>query len=315
MFFLGFEGAATTEPQIVLIFGSGLIGSSIAEALVRNGGLLYKQRLQWNWPEATNAQKRATEVAFYDFLDHRPSSRVTIIWAAGRSGFGSSEEDMSQEFRGFTGVQTLARRLAQNKEPTNVRFIHISSAGGLFEGQIACELDTPPRPIRAYGHGKLQQEAALLEDSEVGHRLIVRPSSVFGYAVQGRLGLVSALISAAIRRRDAMIFGGLSTQRDFIFAPDIGRYIVRNIFDSPPEGTGYEKVIIASGRPATVFEIIKMVEEVVGVPLYLKINAQPDNALNNTFRMSALPSGFFPTPLRQGIEQTKSAMEAHSFGN
>lgn len=315
MLLLGFDGTAATEPQVVLLFGSGLIGSAIADALESSGRLLHKQQIPWNWPAPTHAQIRAVEVAFNSCLDERPLSRVAIIWAAGRSGFGSSEEDMALEFRGFSGVLAFARRLAQRDGQAKDRFIHISSAGGLFEGQTACEHDTPPRPIRPYGHGKLQQEAALEEEAALGHRLIIRPSSVFGYIPRGRLGLVSALISAAIQHRDTKIFGGLNTQRDFIFAPDIGRYIARHIFAAFPKGTDLEKVIIASGRPATVFEIIKMVEEVVGVPLYLKIDAQPDNALNNTFRMSALPSGFFPTPLRQGIEQTKSAMEAHSFGN
>lgn len=312
---LGFEGSAATEPQIVLVFGSGLVGSSVEEALEINGRLLHKQHLPWTWPVPTKAQRRAVEKAFYSHLDERPLSRATIIWAAGRSGFGASEEDMDLEFCGFTGVLALARSLAQSCGKAKVHCIHVSSAGGLFEGQIACEHDTPPQPIRAYGHGKLQQEAALAEESELGYRLIVRPSSVFGYVPQGRFGLVSALLSAAIQHRDAMIFGGLSTQRDFIFAPDVGRYIAQNVFAAVPKNTDLEKVIIASGRPATVFEIIKTVEEVVGVPLYLKIDAQPDNALNNTFRLSALPSGFFPTPLRQGIEQTKSKMETYSFGN
>lgn len=315
MILFGFEASGATEPQIVFVFGSGLIGSSIAEALEKNGHLLHKITLPWSWPAPTNAEIQFVEAAFNSCLDHRPFSRVTIIWAAGRSGFGSSEEDMALEFRGFTGVLALARSLAQSCGQAKVRFIHISSAGGLFEGKIACDHDAPPQPIRAYGHGKLRQEAALAEEAELGYRLIVRPSSVFGYVPQGRFGLVSALLSAAIQHRNAMIFGSLSTQRDFIFAPDVGRYVARSVFTVTPKSADLRKVIIASGRPATVFEIIKTVEEVVGAPLYLKIDAQPDNALNNTFRMSALPTGFFPTPLRQAIEQTKSKMETYSFGN
>lgn len=314
MILLGFEGTATTRSQIVMVFGSGLVGSSIVNVLRRSGRPSYTQSQRWSWPIPTSTQTRAVEAVIKAYIDHQPSSHITTVWAAGRSGFGSSEEDMSSEYQAFCGVRTLARKVALTNEAITNSFIHISSAGGLFEGQIACGKDAVPQPIRAYGHGKLQQEAALVEDSELGHRLIVRPSSVFGYVPQGRLGLVSALISAAIQHRDAMIFGGLSTQRDFIFAPDIGRYIAQNIFAAAPERTDLEKVIIASGRPATVFEIIKTVEEVVGMPLYLKIDAQPDNALNNTFRTSALPPGFSPTPLRQGVEHTKSVMERHNFG-
>lgn len=315
MILLGFEGTAQANPQIVMIFGSGLIGSSIVEALHRSGRLSYRQHLGWSWPKPSGAQTRAVEAAFDDFTERLPASHVTTIWAAGISGFGSSEADMSLEYEALCGVRTLARRLASKSGKAMSCFVHISSAGGLFEGQIACEKNSVPQPIRAYGHGKLKQELSLLEDVELGPRLIVRPSSVFGYVAHGRLGLVSALISAAIRHRVASIFGAFSTQRDFIFAPDIGRYICRKIFALSPQVADVEKVIIASGRPASVFEIIKTVEEVVGAPLYLKIDAHPGNALDNTFRASALPPGFFPTPLRQGIEQIKSAMERHNFGN
>ena len=314
MILLSFGAMATVKPQIVMVFGSGLIGSSVVEALQRDGRLLQKQVLRWSWPNPTSAQTREVEAVFNTYLDHQPSSHLTIIWAAGRSGFGSSEEDMSLEYQAFCGVQTLARKLVLSGDKTTSSFIHISSAGGLFEGQIACEKDTPPQPIRAYGRGKLKQEVSLLEDAGLGRRLIVRPSSVFGYVAHGRLGLVSALISAAIQRRDAHIFGAFTTQRDFVFAPDIGRYISFKIFKSPENLNNFDKVIIASGRPSSVFEIIKTVEDVVGVSLYLKINAHPDNALDNTFRSSALPPGFAPTPLRQGIEHTKSAMEANAFG-
>ena len=297
-----------------MVFGSGLIGSSIIAALQRGGNLSYKQPLSWSWPNPTGEQTRAVEAAINHYIDHQPSSHITTIWAAGRSGFGSSEEDMSLEFQAFCGVRTLARELGRNNKDTTRSFIHISSAGGLFEGQIACEKTAVPQPIRAYGHGKLKQEIALLEDAGLGRRLIVRPSSVFGYVAHGRLGLVSALISAAIRHREAVIFGAFSTQRDFIFAPDIGRYVSEKVRSISSQVTDLETVVIASGRPASIFEIIKTVEDVVGAHLYLKIDAHPGNALNNTFRTSALPSGFIPTSLRQGIEQTKYEMESHNFG-
>lgn len=68
--------------------------------------------------------------------------------------------------------------------------------------------------------------------------------------------------------------------------------------------------MLASGRPASVFEIIKVVENNIGSQLYLKIDPRPDNARDNTFRPSALPPDFYPTPLREGIEQTKVALMA-----
>lgn len=311
---LSFERTAKLKPQIVLVFGSGLIGSSIIAALQRMGHCLDKLDIDWSWPRPTNMETQAVERAVQQRLNNRPSSHLTIVWAAGKSGFGSSEEDMSLEDKAFCSVRKLARKLAKYSDGATSSFIHISSAGGLFEGQIGCDRGTLPRPIRAYGHGKLKQEVALAGEADLGLRLIVRPSSVYGYVPGGRVGLISALIAAGLQNQLVSIFGALTTQRDYIFAPDIGRFIAQRVFSESPKSTDLETLLLASGRPASVFEIINTVEDVVQVPLYLKINANPDNALDNTFRPSALPPGFLPTPLRQAIEQTKSAMEAHSFG-
>lgn len=306
---LSLEKTATTAARIVIVFGSGLIGSSIVAALQRNDHLLHKQHLSWSWPQPTDSETKAVETECRTFLKTRPSSEIAVIWAAGRNGFGASEDDMDVEYRSFSSVRTLARRLALGRGDQACRFFHISSAGGLFEGQIACGKTARPRPLRPYGHGKLRQETALAKDLGLGTRLIIRPSSVYGFVESGRRGLVSALISAALQRRDAKIFGALTTQRDFLFAPDVGQYVARRVCATSPHSSETERVILASARPASVFEIVRTVEDCTGNPLYLKIDPRPDNARDNTFHASAAPPDFFPTPLREGIELTKSSIK------
>lgn len=301
---------ATAPPRVVALFGSGLIGSAIAQAVRRRGACVAQQRLAWSWPQPEPSQTRAIEAAIRAPAKEQPGLELSVIWAAGQSGFGSSEEVMAQEFDAFAGVRLLARRLALICGPEAIRFYHLSSAGGLFEGQVGCDGQSQPCPIRPYGFGKLNQEAALDEDVGLGHRVVIRPSSVYGYAAGGRHGLISALISAALRRRDAKIFGAMTTQRDFILATDIGRYIAKRVFAPVSKSEEVERLVLASGRPASVFEIIKLVENNIGSQLYLKIDPRPDNARDNTFRPSALPPDFYPTPLHEGVEQTKVALMA-----
>lgn len=312
MILLSFDGTSITRPHIVAVFGSGLIGSSIIEALQKAGLFLCKQPLTWTWPSPSMSEMSAVETTLRQLIEERPTSLLSVIWAAGNSGFGSSQEDMEREHRSLRVVLSFSRRMASLSGASASRFFFIGSAGGLFEGQIACQENAHPRPLRPYGHGKLSQEATLQDDTALGDRLIIRPSSVYGYSAGARFGLISALVFAAMQGRTANIFGALSTQRDFIFAPDIGRYVARRVFAVAPQCSNVEKVTLASGRPASVFEIIKTVEEIVGVPLYLKIDARPDNARDNTFHISAVPPDFHPTPLREGIELTKSAISKHA---
>lgn len=264
--------------------------------------------MAWTWPQPGMSELRAIETTLKTALQTAPEARLAVIWAAGRSGFGSTDQDMALEQTSLEAVQGLAQRMAALCGVERSSFIHLSSAGGLFEGQVACGRAAIPAPIRPYGHGKLAQEHALRNRPDLGHRIIIRPSSVYGYVPGGRHGLISALVSAAVLQRDAKIFGGLTTQRDFVFAPDIGRYIARRVLAPWPGTVGIEEVLIAAGRPATVFEIIKLVEDNVGTPLHLNIDPRPENARDNTFLPSALPAGFQPTPLREGIALTKTAI-------
>lgn len=70
-------------------------------------------------------------------------------------------------------------------------------------------------------------------------------------------------------------------------------------------------MLLASGRPATIFEIISLIENQLDRPLFVKIDPQPDNARNNTFLKSALPAGFRPTGLHEGLARTVTSVSHH----
>lgn len=316
MILLNWDETAPSGPRMIALFGSGLIGAAIAQALRRKTDGLSERRLDWTWPEPAPDEAQAVEGAFRATLAAYPNARLAVIWAAGRSGFGSSELDMQTEHASLNCVKALARRLGAASTPGQRQFVHVSSAGGLFEGQKACGKHAMPMPLRPYGHGKLAQEVGIRADAVLGRRIIIRPSSVYGHVPGGRQGLISALIAAATQRRGAKIFGALTTQRDFVFAADIGRYVATRLFflDNDETPTEAETALIAAGRPASVFEIIKLVEDAVGSPLHLNIDPRPENARDNTFLPSATPQGFRPTSLRVGIALTQAAIARENPG-
>lgn len=315
MILLEWDGRASIAPGVVLLFGSGLIGGSLSSALQRSGTGATARSYRWSWPRPDPADAQAVEAAARQALATREGARFTTIWAAGRSGFGSGPEDMAEEFAALERVLQSSRRIAEPLAPTRRTFVLVSSAGGLFEGQVACGPTAEPAPLRPYGHGKLAQERRIRTDDSVGHRLILRPSSVYGHTPGARRGLVSALVAAAIRHRQVTIFGALTTLRDYIYAPDVGRFVATRLLQSPSDcpNISTETCLLASARPASIFEILRLVEGCLGQALNLRIDPRPENARHNTFLPSVLPEDFRPTGLQEGVALTASAVARERF--
>lgn len=315
MILLRWAKSSTVSPGVVLLFGSGLIGTAIVSALRCSSAQASAQRLAWSWPLPNASEVLAVETAALQALRKCPDADFSVIWAAGRTGFGSDEEAMADEFIALDRVAKISRLIGDGISPKSRKFVHISSAGGLFEGQVACGQGTVPQPLRPYGRGKLLQEQFIRADPGLGSRLILRPSSVYGYARGARRGLVSTLVVSTLKHSSATIFGSLLTLRDYIYAPDIGRFVAgRLIKPRPSEGLVLtDTCVLASARPATVFEIVRLVERGLGRALAMSIDPRPDNARDNTFMPSALPDDFQPTGLEEGVALTINAVAGERF--
>ncbi len=317
MILLDWGGSAGRPPGVALVFGSGLIGGPTVRSLQRSVRAARLQRMDWTWERYGAPEAPAVEAAAQEALAAREGARLSIIWAAGRNGFGSDAAAMAEEFTALEAVLASAHRIGAALPPERRALFFVSSAGGLFEGQVACGRSTEPAPLRPYGEGKLAQEALVRADESFGWRNILRPSSVYGYAADARKGLIPALIAAAVRSRPATIMGALTTQRDYVYAADIGRFIAARVLAPDPArpdpGGQVETSLLASGRPTAIFEIIRQVEAVVEAPLLLRIDPRPENARDNTFLLTDLPPDFRPTRLGEGIALTSTALTADQY--
>jgi UDP-glucose 4-epimerase len=315
MILLDWGRAAGHAPGVAAIFGTGLIGGNAVGALQRNLGQVRLRPMHWDWSSDTSRQAQQIAQAARSALGEQEEAVFTTIWAAGRSGFGTDFQGMQDELAALEAVIALAQDIGAPLPPNRRCFIHTSSAGGLFEGQTVCGTDTKPMPLRPYGKCKLVQEARIRDSEALGRRHILRPSSVYGYAPGARRGLFAVLIANALQGRTATIMGALGTQRDYVFADDIGRFIADLVRDhaSNPTGADLSTALLASGRPATIYEVIGMIQACSDRPLFIKIDPHPENARDNTFLRTALPSGFRPTGLREGIALTVRAVSGERF--
>ncbi len=286
--------------HVVAVFGVGLVGGAIVQAL-RRSELAPSVELPLSWQDANQRADdllRITEAMSGVAPEAGPIQRLDVVWAAGAAGFDAEWTTLNREIAAFEDIAAWTRSLSSRWRSATCVFHMLSSAGGLFEGQRFVDADSIPRPARPYGGSKLVQEKIVhgLRKEMPGY--IYRPSSIYGFSSTGRFGLLSTLVSNAKKHATTRIFGGLDTVRDYVLSSDVGGFIARRIEGAEPSSQTFT---LASGKPASVSEMLEIARKVVGRPLYLKLDVQPSNASHITYRVSALPQDWRPTDLETGI--------------
>jgi nucleoside-diphosphate-sugar epimerase len=291
------------DPGIVLMFGLGMIGTAIRDALIR---LQYRiaARLPFNWDEP---QLQVDSLECIARLCHELSSRATTIsitWSAGRADFFSAEEELDSENQSFAHVVQLARKLKQEFGQDRVVFHYLSSGGGLFEGQRIVDSASLATPSRPYGLMKLDQEKSLQEmlDSTLIH--IYRPSSVYGPVVHfTKHGLINHLIANTYNRRTSVLDSRVMALRDYVYVGDIGEYIARKLALRPGDESRTKTHFLVSGRCASIFEVVSRIERILNLRVRFRIDEGFGNSANITFSNHVLPIDWRPSTLEVGIRR------------
>jgi UDP-glucose 4-epimerase len=301
------------EPcHFIIIFGIGLIGSAIFYSLRSLRNFKYKiVPLYWSTFNKEDESFIVNEFkTIAEQLLRKINSEVIVswVWSAGKAGFGAQENDVSYELSNFLYTLEASLRSEKYISDLNHHFHLVSSAGGLFEGQRNVGPASSPKPLRPYGHLKLEQEKALQSEAKDLKISIYRPSTVYGFYREGqRMGLVSTLIANGIARKVSTFYGNEGTIRDYIFSSDIGTFISKEILE-----TSQKKDIsiytLASAKPTSLFEIKKKVESKIDRRLYATYVGGDLNSLDNSYEQSILPDKLTITDLNYGIYSTYQAM-------
>jgi hypothetical protein len=113
-----------------------------------------------------------------------------------------------------------------------------------------------------------------------------------------RAGLVSTLLLNATRGDVTHLTGRMDTLRDFVFGGDFGAHIADSIL---APATTDDVVVLASGRPCSLFEVQTIVERVIGRKLHVAYAREAANAEDITFDASVLPAAWAPSDIRWNI--------------
>ncbi len=278
-----------------LILGVGLIGEQVASAarLLPGSPPLEDALNPTNWNDLGASLVQASAA-----LQRRPPARVRVFWCAGRSGFGSDAAQCAGELECFELALRWAERLEFPRE-----FHLASSAGGLHEGQLLVSSAEPVTTARPYAALKLKQEQALAA-SKVGAKFIYRLSSVYGPPVpERRLGLISTLVINALRHRPTLITGHASTQRDFVSAPDVGRFMA---MEGKAPGLHY----LVSGNPLTIWALQLAVERTFLRPVSVVYSTRKDNMASTSFLPSLRPPHWDASSVESNLPRIAQAAQS-----
>lgn len=301
--------------MLVLMFGIGLIGTSILRTLIYRASFILRE-LPFCWPDRQRRQQDCEAILVHlgaIASRHRETGegdcapRVDFLWSAGVGGFGMNQADTARELQAFEDVVGLAVAVKGLFTKPELAFHMLSSAGGLFEGQRDVGPQSTPLPRRPYGALKWEQEGYLCLHQSQLIPVIYRPSSVYGYVGRGRrLGLVPTLLDNGIRYRVSRIFGAMHTLRDYVFLDDIGSFVAANILtlDNEPR-----TLLLASGKPTTITEILFQVERLINRKLFVSHDTNKANAASMSFKPSALPLHWNPTDISTGIRRTYLSLQ------
>lgn len=286
----------------VLIFGQGLIGSSVRRAL-ESHRIWTQSVLPFSWESAAVQFNQLEQIAAFLARDPHRGGPVHLLWSAGKAGFAASDEDTANEMRIFQQVVEFAGNVLP-RVCTGQKYFHfVSSAGGLFEGRRRINNQTTPLPKRPYGHLKLEQERLVdnLPNSLI--RNIYRPTSVYSIVQKNhRCGLIPALIWNTLRNRQTLIFGRYTTLRDFVWADDVGHFIANRML-IPDNGEADERVILASGTPTSILRVVRLVEIALMRPVLVHFSGSADNDSDITVDARYLPPDLHTTELSSAVRK------------
>jgi len=300
----GFIPKSRVHEHLVLVFGMGMIGHAIVDALYRLGFQCEADiGYAWDAAEQRKLAARRVEVVCRGLAEDC-QARLSVVWSAGKAGFHSTTPELEPETAAFEDVLGLIREIREAMRTPAVDVHFTSSAGGLFEGQEAVNLSSRPVPLRPYGAMKLHQEHMLMERLPRNEIAIYRPSSVYGPYFRGsRHGLINHLVSNGRRGRVTVLDAHVMALRDYVYSGDIGRYIARQIHFGLDPGRESPVHFLVSSRCASILEVVGRIERVLKLKIPFRLDENFGNHRNITFGERVLPVGWHPSPLEVGIRQ------------
>jgi len=237
--------------KVAIVGGKGFIGKPVAEVLSKEHEVDI-----WDLPEVDVRNPETIRVRFDRFLPE-----VVINLAGILGGLSSSEirELLEVNFVGNLNVLDESARRGVK------RFIFASSltVHGTNQPESPNRLDSPFRPIHAYGAGKASSEFVLQEYARRFNMVTVavRPTMVLGNTAVPHAFI--EFVKAALKKEDIVIYGSGDHEREWIWIADAVEGFRRALNFSLSADPGYYPFFL-SGNRIRMKDLAKRAAELLG---------------------------------------------------
>lgn len=274
--------------DVGLVVGRGLIGGWV-ETVAPNDTMMVPSQSPRPWDDHS-ALDRSFRADIRTLFEHaaRHGARWRIFWTAGIGHLGASDEQMAAEsdsLRLF--LKALADATGQGAFDRPGVFVFASSAGAVYGGgrEWPANEESPPVPVGAYGHHKLDQER-LIDDALDGIDSIrvchSRVSTVYGsgQSTVKPQGVITHLIRNSLLRTPSRIYVPLDTKRDFIHARSVAAMLHAHAAASLQPGASNRTIRLAAAeRSVTLAQVIGTIRRVGRRPVpYVLVSGAPSPA-------------------------------------
>jgi UDP-glucose 4-epimerase len=245
-----------------VIGASGLLGRHTAAIAQQRQHRL--QRTPVPWAGGVHDALEALECGIRRMLFDAGEDQWNVVWVAGAGVVGTSPEALEQEREVYIRfLEKLTRVALRTGEPRGSLF-YASSAGGVYAGSSGPPFteSTPVHALAAYGREKLAMEEATHEFTESAGTpaMIGRISNLYGPGqnLAKAQGIISQLAKGYLLRTPISLYVSLDTRRDYLYAGDCARMVVRAIEEMPRTGVSSKPTvkILSSGRSTTIAELL-----------------------------------------------------------
>ena len=307
------EFSILKDKEVLLTGGCGFIGSEITKQLSQIGSKITildnlssgKEEYIRDFPNVTLIKD---DLLNDDIINSVVKNKEYIINLAALP-FIPDSYFYPKEFFEVNVNSTISLALAAIKEKKVKRFVHISSSE-IYGSARYVPMDErhPTIPQSTYAVSKLAGERVVytMHKEHDLPAVIIRPFNAFGPNVTQPY-IIPEIIKQLLNGNDEISLGNVNSRRDLTFVSDTARAIILSLIK---DGITGETLNVGSERSITVKEILKMISEIMGKNVTIKIDSSRfrphdvDSLVCDYSRASRLLGWNPEISIREGLETT-----------
>ncbi len=296
------------KSEILLVGGSGFLGTALAEGLSRRDwhvGIF--DRLPPRQPQE-NVEIFIGELSNTDLLRQALAQYPRVVYLAQTAATAPAADRLLSS---FTGNLEIFLKVLDEATRAGIWEFTLFSSGGAVYGepeQLPVKEDDPKHPLSPYGVLKITMEhyLAMVAASEGFRFLCLRPSNPYGPGqnFDGVQGLVAVSMARIARGLPILMLGEGNAIKDYVYIDDFVDAFIRLLDAS--EASGPFNIGSAQGR--SVREVIDLVATTVGKKAIVERKpVQSGDVQRSVLDIDKISSvtGWKPTtPFEEGLVET-----------